>query len=68
MRYPGRSVRNALVVPDCPGSGGEMTALLAAVWLLLDYPWGLLTFVALATLYGRVMAGPSKVTARAGYF
>jgi hypothetical protein len=43
-------------------------ALLAAVWLLLDYPWGLLTFVALATLYGRVMAGPSKVTARAGCF
>ena len=24
-----------------------MTALLAAVWLLLDYPWGLLAFVAI---------------------
>jgi hypothetical protein len=29
-----------------------MTALLAAVWLLLDYPWGLCAFVAIATLYG----------------
>jgi len=28
-----------------------MTALLAAVWLLLDYPWGLLAFVAIAALY-----------------
>ena len=28
-----------------------MTALLVAVWLLLDYPWGLLTFVAIAALY-----------------
>jgi hypothetical protein len=27
-------------------------ALLAAVWLLLDYPWGLLAFVVLAALYG----------------
>jgi len=26
--------------------------LLAAVWLLLDYPWGLLAFVAIAVLYG----------------
>ena len=25
-----------------------VTALLAAVWLLLDYPWGLLAFVAIA--------------------
>jgi hypothetical protein len=24
-----------------------MTALLAAVWILLDYPWGLLAFVAI---------------------
>jgi hypothetical protein len=29
-----------------------VTALLAAVWLLLDYPWGLLAFVAIAALYG----------------
>ena len=29
-----------------------ITALLAAVWLLLDYPWGLLAFVASAALYG----------------
>jgi hypothetical protein len=29
-----------------------MIALLAAVWLLLDYPWGLLTFVAIAALHG----------------
>ena len=29
-----------------------MAALLAAVWLLLDYPWGLLAFVAIAALYG----------------
>jgi hypothetical protein len=28
--------------------GGVMTALLAATWLLLDYPWGL----AIAALYG----------------
>jgi hypothetical protein len=27
-----------------------MTALLAAVWLLLDFPWGLLAFVAIAVL------------------
>jgi hypothetical protein len=72
MRYPGRSVRDALAVPDCPGilgccqavprwyghgaadrgAGGVMTALLAAVWLPLDYPWGLLAFVAIAALYG----------------
>jgi hypothetical protein len=32
--------------------GGVMAALLAAVWLLLDYPWGLLAFVAIAALYG----------------
>ena len=29
------------------GAGGGMTALLAAVWLVLDYPWGLLAFVAI---------------------
>jgi hypothetical protein len=29
-----------------------VTALLAAVWLLLDYPWGLCAFVAIAVLYG----------------
>src|SRR3954463_6736983 len=29
-----------------------MTALLAAFWRLLDYPWGLLDFVAIAALYG----------------
>jgi hypothetical protein len=29
-----------------------MAALLAAVWLLLDYPWGLLAFAAIAALYG----------------
>jgi hypothetical protein len=47
-----------------------MTAPLAAVWLLLDYPWGLLAFVAIAALNGlrRVRTGHSKVTARAGYF
>jgi hypothetical protein len=28
-------------------------ALLAAVRLLLDYPWGLLNFVAIAALYGQ---------------
>jgi hypothetical protein len=33
-----------------------MTALLAAAWLLLDYPWGLLAFVAIA--------GLRRVTAR----
>jgi hypothetical protein len=27
-----------------------MTALLAAVWLLVDYPWGLCAFVAIAAL------------------
>jgi len=30
----------------------KMTLVLAAVWLLLDYPWGLLAFVAIAALYG----------------
>jgi hypothetical protein len=30
----------------------EVTVLLAAVWLLLDYPWGLLAIVAIAALYG----------------
>jgi hypothetical protein len=33
-------------------SARPMTALLAAVWLLVDYPWGLLAFVAIAALYG----------------
>ena len=33
-------------------AGAPMAALLAAVWLLLDYPWGLLAFVAIAALYG----------------
>jgi len=30
-----------------------VTALLAAVWLLLDYPWGPLAFVAIAALFRR---------------
>jgi hypothetical protein len=30
----------------------KMTLVLAAVWLLLDYPWGLLAFLAIAALYG----------------
>lgn len=29
-----------------------MTVLLVACWLLLDFPWGLLAFVAIAALYG----------------
>jgi hypothetical protein len=29
-----------------------MNLILAAVWLLIDYPWGLLAFVAIAALYG----------------
>jgi hypothetical protein len=29
-----------------------MTALLVAVWILLDYPWGLLAFVAIAAIHG----------------
>jgi hypothetical protein len=29
-----------------------VTALLTAVWLLLDYPWGLLAFMSIAALYG----------------
>ena len=32
--------------------GAGVTVLLAAVWLLLDYPWGLLAFVAIAALFG----------------
>jgi hypothetical protein len=31
--------------------GGLITALLATVWLLLEYPWGLWAFVATAALY-----------------
>jgi hypothetical protein len=40
-----------------------MTAPLAAVWLLLDYPWGLLAFVALAMLVRRYsrQAGGSAI-------
>jgi hypothetical protein len=34
-----RGTRNALSRQI--SEGGGMTALLAAVWLLLDYPWGL---------------------------
>jgi hypothetical protein len=26
--------------------------ILVTVWLVLDYPWGLLAFVAMAALYG----------------
>ena len=64
MRYPGRSVRDALTllafgccqaVPRWyghgaadRGAGGGMTALLVS-----DYLWGLLAFVAIAALYGR---------------
>jgi hypothetical protein len=29
-----------------------VTAVLVGCWLLLDYPWGLLAFVAIAALYG----------------
>jgi hypothetical protein len=28
------------------------TSPLVLAWLVLDYPWGLLAFVAIATLYG----------------
>ena len=47
-----------------------MIALLVGCWLCLDYPWGLLAFVAIAALNGlrRVRTGHSKVTAKAGYF
>jgi hypothetical protein len=31
--------------------GGLITALLAAVWLLLDYPRRILAFMAIAALY-----------------
>jgi hypothetical protein len=40
-----------------------MTALLAAVWLLLDYPWGLLAFVAIAALYGLRHGGAVRLLA-----
>jgi hypothetical protein len=36
------------------GAGGVMTALLAAVWLPLDYPWGLWAFV---WRWGAALAG-----------
>jgi hypothetical protein len=36
-----------------------MTLILAAVWLLLDYPWGLLAFVAIAALSDIRMSGAS---------
>ena len=45
-----RGTRNALSRQI--SEGGVMTALLAAVWLLVDYPWGLLAFALLAVLYG----------------
>ena len=47
-----------------------VTALLAAVWLLLDYyPGGCrLRGDCRAVRSPLVMTGPSKVTARAGYF
>jgi hypothetical protein len=32
--------------------GAKMALILAAIWLLLDYPWGLFAFVAIAALYG----------------
>ena len=35
-----------------PSGPRAVTAVLAAVWLLLDYPWGLLAFVSIAALYG----------------
>jgi hypothetical protein len=39
-----------------------MTVLLAAVWLLLDYPWGLLAFVAIAAVHtARAMRRPRSV-------
>ena len=39
--------------PACHRMGRNlvMVPLFAAVWLLLDYPWGLLAFVAIAPLY-----------------
>jgi hypothetical protein len=30
----------------------QMPLVLAAVWLLLDFPWGLLAFVAIAAIHG----------------
>ena len=30
----------------------QMPLVLAACWLLLDFPWGLCAFVAIAALYG----------------
>ena len=38
-----------------------MTTLLAAVWLLLDYPLGLPAFVAIAALYGLRVTAPIRV-------
>jgi hypothetical protein len=39
-----------------------MTALLAAVWLLLDYPWGLFAFVTIAAVHtARAMRRPRSV-------
>jgi hypothetical protein len=41
-----------LAASSCHQAKAAVIALLAAVWLVLDYPWGLLAFVALAALYG----------------
>jgi len=74
MRYPGGSVRDALTVlafgccqavprwyghgaADC---GAGVTVLLAALWLLLDYPWGLLAFVAIAALFGGISSAQDQ--------
>ena len=39
-----------------------MTALLVGVWRLLDYPWGLLAFVAIAAVHtARAMRRPRSV-------
>jgi hypothetical protein len=40
----------------------KMTLVLAGVWLLLDYPWGLCAFVAIATVHtARAMRRPRSV-------
>jgi hypothetical protein len=46
-----RDGSSATVSPESARSA-KMVLILAAVWLLLDFPWGLLAFVALAVLYG----------------
>jgi len=40
--------------------GAGVTVLLAAVWLLLDYPWGLLAFVAIAALFGGISSAQDQ--------